>query len=720
MGLGAEVSSAFVSLMPSARGFGRATEQQVGREVDTAGKSLGKRLGTAMKVGAVGALAGVVLAGGFIKGAIQDASDLNEANSKVGVVFGKQAAQIRKASKTSAQAMGLSKEAYLESAGTLGNLLVSLDIAPKKAAGLSKEMVKLAGDLASFNNASPEEALDALRSGLTGETEPLKRFGVNMNDATLHAEALKLGLIKNIKDGLTPQAKALAAQSLIMSQTKTAQGDFARTSGGLANQQRILSAEITDVKSSLGKVFYPVATKVFGFLTKDAIPAVGNVGDAFKKLRRPLGNAAGFISDAAGDIKDFFTTGAGNTALEKSLGFVKDTAGDISDAFGNAADSIGKVSTAAQDIDLGNIDGKTLGKTLGTAFIEGIGFLAKSTGQITSAIGDVMHNVDWVGVGIDIGKQAPALLLGLVTGILNFDMGSLLKGIGDHWFEILIGILTIAFAPSKFLGPVEKILTKIPFVGRFLAAAVRWLNQLGGKLKGFGADLFRSFAEGFGRVRFPGAGLVSRVLGGFKLLPKRILDFWLTLETRLGVWALDAMEGAGRGTRAGVAKLIRFFLSIPGKLLKAIGNPEKILYDAGVKIIQGLINGITSKISELGSKLKELGSFIKDHKGPPSADKVMLRPAGRLIIGGLIDGLDDGLPDLERQLRTVTHQIQGTAPALAASVAASGAGTSTLSAGARLRLVVDGREFSAYVDDRADTRIDAADAMAGMAERAFQ
>ena len=122
---------------------------------------------------------------------------------------------------------------------------------------MSTSVVELAGDLASFNNVSPQEALEALRSGLVGETEPLRRFGVNINDAALKAQALKDGLIKSTKEGLTPAQKAQAAYSLIMEQTKTAQGDFARTSDGMANKTRIASAQFKDAAASLGNDLLP-------------------------------------------------------------------------------------------------------------------------------------------------------------------------------------------------------------------------------------------------------------------------------------------------------------------------------------------------------------------------------------------------------------------------------------------------------------------------------
>ena len=296
----AEVGAAFVSVIPSAKGFGSTLDKEVGGQVDASGKKAGSRFGSALKVGALAVVGGAALATKFLGGAVSAASDLAENQSKVGVVFGKSAGQILDASKTSATAMGLSKSAYLDATGTLGNLLVSLDIAPKKAAGMSQQMVQLAGDLASFNNVSPEEALAALQSGLTGETEPLKKFGVNMNDATLKAEALKLGLIKNTKEALTPQSKALAAQKLIMDQTKTAQGDFARTSGGLANQQRVLSAQFDDVKSTIGSALLPVMTDFVTFLNNSVVPKVASFIDGMRNGTGAGGEFADKLSTLGG------------------------------------------------------------------------------------------------------------------------------------------------------------------------------------------------------------------------------------------------------------------------------------------------------------------------------------------------------------------------------------------------------------------------------------
>jgi hypothetical protein len=231
--------------------------------------------GTATAIAGAFAATAVI---GFAKDAVGAASDLNESMSKTGVVFGTSATQIEAWAKNSAESMGLSKQAALEAAATYGNLAVSLGLPQQQAADMSQTLVGLAGDLASFNNVPVGDALAALQSGLTGETEPLKKFGVNLNDAALKAQAMAMGLSDG-KAPLTASAKAQAAYALIMKQTSTAQGDFARTSDGLANQQRIAAAQTENMKAQLGQALLPVIQSVVQILNQYLIPALTVLAD---------------------------------------------------------------------------------------------------------------------------------------------------------------------------------------------------------------------------------------------------------------------------------------------------------------------------------------------------------------------------------------------------------------------------------------------------------
>lgn len=275
--------------------------------------NLGKKMTTAGKAMTLGITAPLVAMGTM---AVMAASDFEEAANKVDVVFGDAAGSIHSFADDAATSLGMSSAAALEAAGTYGNLFVSMGIGQEEASGMSTELLQLAADLASFNNIDPTVALEKLRAGLTGETEPLKTLGVNLNQVAIKAKALELGLIDStvnmpkmeaatiklskaeaeaaevikeygqdseeaqealnkvalaeqglagIMEGKTGEmdaaAKAQAAYALILEQTTTAQGDFERTSDGLANTMRIIKASFGDVAAELGTVLLPIVTQ---------------------------------------------------------------------------------------------------------------------------------------------------------------------------------------------------------------------------------------------------------------------------------------------------------------------------------------------------------------------------------------------------------------------------------------------------------------------------
>ncbi len=214
----------------------------------------------------------------------QAASGLAEAQSKVTAVFADQAKEVLDWGKTTASSLGISSRAALGAAGTYGNLFQAFGIGRKESQKMSMELVELAADMASFNDVPIDDALNALRSGLSGETEPLKRFGVALNDVRLKEEALRLGLISTTKGTLPIAAKAQAAYALILKDTALQQGDVARTSGGLAAQQKFLSAQVEDATAAIGQVFTPVLINLIGVVRGQLLPQVDRFVKALQSL----------------------------------------------------------------------------------------------------------------------------------------------------------------------------------------------------------------------------------------------------------------------------------------------------------------------------------------------------------------------------------------------------------------------------------------------------
>jgi hypothetical protein len=193
--------------------------------------------------------------------AVQASSNLNESINKTGVVFGSSAQAILDWSATSDRSLGLSQQKALEAASSFGALFKQMGQGPATAAALSEELVKISADLGSINNIDPAIALEKLQSGLQGETRPLRDLNIFLNENVVAQKAVQLGLAAST-DAVSDQAKVMARYALIVEQSKYAQGDFARTSGDLANAQRILGAELEDGAAKLGNVFRPAITAI--------------------------------------------------------------------------------------------------------------------------------------------------------------------------------------------------------------------------------------------------------------------------------------------------------------------------------------------------------------------------------------------------------------------------------------------------------------------------
>jgi hypothetical protein len=248
--------------------------ESFGEKLSDFGKKAGLALAAA--TAAVGAFAIKIAVDG-----VKAASDLSESVSKVGVLFGDSSSKIEAFAESAAASLGQTKQQALDAASTFAIFGKSAGLAGDDLVKFSTDFTTLASDLASFNNTSPEDAIQAIGAALRGETEPLRRYGVLLDDASLRQAALSLGIIKTTKEALTPQQKVLAAQELIYQQTSAAQGDFARTSDGLANQQRILEAQLKNVRTEIGTALLPIVLKLTQFFTDNVLPIIKNVADAF-------------------------------------------------------------------------------------------------------------------------------------------------------------------------------------------------------------------------------------------------------------------------------------------------------------------------------------------------------------------------------------------------------------------------------------------------------
>lgn len=202
----------------------------------------------------------------FGKDAIQAASDLEEVQNVVDVTFGVDgAAKIQTWADAAGKAFGLTEIQAKKFTSTLGAMMKSAGLAGPEIVNMSTDLAGLAADMASFYNLDFETAFQKIRSGISGETEPLKQLGINMSVANLEAYALSQGITKAFND-MSQGEQTMLRYQYLMQATADAQGDFARTSDGYANSLRTLQTNIDSLKTALGKPLLDVVTTATSYL----------------------------------------------------------------------------------------------------------------------------------------------------------------------------------------------------------------------------------------------------------------------------------------------------------------------------------------------------------------------------------------------------------------------------------------------------------------------
>lgn len=230
----------------------------------------------------------------YIGDSIDAASDQREALALNAQVFDTAADRIDHWSDTSAKAFGEAKTDAINYAAQFGNVMKAAGESTDKLAAKSIALTERAADLGSAFNATGEEVSAALRSGLVGESEPLRRFGILLDEASVKAKGVEMGLA-DAHGEMSAGEKVLARYQLIMDASAGSAGMFGRDTESLADAQKILNAELADLSAKIGEEFTPAAL--------DATRAVTGLVDAIGEIQgSPAGDVLGFLGDLAGGL----------------------------------------------------------------------------------------------------------------------------------------------------------------------------------------------------------------------------------------------------------------------------------------------------------------------------------------------------------------------------------------------------------------------------------
>lgn len=290
------------SLTKEMKNFGSVGAQQiaaVGQKLEDVGgkmKSIGGQMTTKLTLPIVA---------GFTAAAAS-ASDYEENLNKIEVAFGKYAKEVRQFSDNAMDQFGLSKVTASEAVASFGALAKGVGLTEKNAAKLSKSLTGLSADLGSYFNMSNEDSASALEGIFTGQAQSLRKFGVVMSETNLEDFARRQGLVYK---EMSEAEKVMVRYDYVLTQTKDAQGDYARTSDGTANSIKTFQAAVSDLGTALGQEVLPMITPVIQRGT-ELIKSISNLPAPIRKIIVVVGTllaTAGPVLAGIGQI----TTGIG-------------------------------------------------------------------------------------------------------------------------------------------------------------------------------------------------------------------------------------------------------------------------------------------------------------------------------------------------------------------------------------------------------------------------
>lgn len=549
---------------------------KVFKDVEKSAGSMGKALADVGKI-AAGFVVGSALTKlpGLFTSVVSAASDMNESVSKGQTVFGQSFAQVDKFAETAAKSMGMSRQAALEATGTFGNFLQAMGTGQKPAADMSAAMVQLAADLGSFNNTSADEALLALRSGLSGEAEPMRKFGVALSETAVKAKELEMGM-KPVGKEFTEQQKIMARYQIIMDQTKVAQGDYERTSGGLANTMKSLGATVDDLKAKVGGALLPVVLQVAQAL-QAAIPVVeGLAAQYIPMLTEAFGQVLARVQPLIDQVRPFFESLAQNQQVIQTAATV--IGGILVAALGAATLALagfvgGLLLTAAPIVALGAAIGAA---ALGVRYlIENWDSITAQYPQITAAINAVR---DAFAQAADFAKERWAAF----TEYFNTQLGPALENVKS----VVVAVLTYI---------VDLFRQHLPAMQAIVEAAV--------------ADITAKF------------NLVSGVVGDVIILIVDLINGdWAKAWADAKQLISDAVDGMVDVAQKQIALVVAVFTGVGGLIVTALKDLGDTLYKAGLAAGKQFAKGIQDGIASVPGKLLGIaGSAIGSLAAPIGA-----------------------------------------------------------------------------------------------------
>lgn len=453
--------------------------------------------------------------------AVQAASDVQEMQNLLAVTFGQATADVLAWSESTAEAVGRSRFELQKFAGDFASFLKPLGTAPDQIVPMTKALTQLTVDLASFRNLAEEDVFTKLLSGLAGETEAVRRLGIDLSATAVEQELLNQG-VQRLGGEFTQAQKVAARYAIIMSQTADAQGDAARTADGLANQQRRLQGQLQDLQVAIGRDLLPVMLDLVGAIAAiiavlpESINQVGFFTRAWVSLQQVIGVRALVVVRAVEVVARV------NARLLESAALVITAFRDEAAEARRLADSIGIFADALRDANRDRID-KILEDATGVA--QGLGDTIREVNVNVTGLGQGMSNLGAetqnLGEKAEEAGEKVEVLGGKFQGVIKLipEVQRLTQGVADMADEVS----RLASQPDiqESVGELGNLLEQVADdVGRALAEAII-SGDVDNAIEGFGRALEAAAADALAKAigdalsgAFSGAG-VGVSGGGF-------------------------------------------------------------------------------------------------------------------------------------------------------------------------------------------------------------
>ena len=564
---------AFVSLVPSMRGFSAAVSRELGTSLDGPSREAGRSSGQSFLAGfgsslqsggrqisglgdklTLGLSVPLALLGNQ---ATNMASDTNEALSKVETVFGRHGAAIDAFATNAAQNFGLSRRSALDAAGGFGNMFTQMGIGQDVAASMSQSMLGLSSDFASFHNADITQVIEAQSAAFRGEFDALQRFVPMINAATVEQKALQQ-TGKESTSELTQQEKALATYTLMIEGAGAAAGDFARTQDSLANQERIAAAEADNAAAAFGQNLIPIK--------KQVIEVASQLLERFNNLtpaQQQMIVKAGLLAVALGPVLSVFgrlVTGIGSvvkasTMLGRGIATMARGGVRLAQLGARGAVALGRLAAAATRAGLAVL----------RAGVQMTIAAARATARVVASIATQIAR--WVVLGVQALLHAAKVALAWIIslgpiGLVIAAVIGLVALIIANWDKI------VAFTKGAFQRVADAIGAAIDWVRNNWPLILAIITGPIGLAVLAIARNWDRIKAGIRAVRDFIAARIGEVVANFRARFERIKAIVAT------AWAaLQAgITRAKNWVRTQVSNIVSFFRRLPGRLRSAIST----------------------------------------------------------------------------------------------------------------------------------------------------